>query len=408
MNSKMIWGTRLKERMKEMSKYLRYMLNGHLLFVLIIALGAGAYYYQQWVESLSESFPAEWMFIPIFTYLLTTGTIITFLKEPDKVFLLPFETKMNDYFKRSFMLSFGLQSYYILMVFLVGAPLFHKTIELPMNTLLFLLILIFLKGTNLFIRFFVDYDKDNRTGYIDFWIRLLLNGAIIYFLFQQSTMIYLIILIVLLIAYTIYFYQLAKDKSIHWDKLISIEEKKMATFYRLANLFTDVPKLKNKIKRRKLLDVLYKNIRYSQKSTFTFLFMRSFIRNGDYFGLVLRLTIIGSVLIAAFQWNVAIWLVGILFLYLTAFQLLSLWKIHDLIIWPDLYPIDEQVKKRSFLRIIFNIVFIQNVIFSLVVVFKGLLLEGILLFLFGSIFTYGFIYMVSSSTIKKWSHNERS
>jgi len=407
MNSKVIWGTRLKERMKEMSKYLRYMLNGHLLFVLIIALGAGAYYYQQWVESLSESFPGEWIFIPIYSYLLTTGTVITFLKEPDKVFLLPYESNMNDYFNRSFMLSFGLQSYYILMVFLVGAPLFHKTIELPMSTFLFLLILLFLKGTNLFIRFFVDYDKDNRTGYIDFWIRLLLNGTIMYFLFQQSILIYLIILVVLLIAYTIYFYQLAKDKSIHWDKLISIEEKKMATFYRLANLFTDVPKLKNKIKRRKLLDVLYKNIRYSQKSTFTFLFMRSFIRNGDYFGLVLRLTIIGSVLIAAFQWNVAIWLVGILFLYLTAFQLLSLWKIHDQIIWTDLYPIGEQVKKRSFLRILFYIVFIQNVIFSLVVVSKGQLLEGILLFLFGSIFTYGFIYIFSSSTIQKWSHDER-
>ena len=42
-----------------------------------------------------------------------------------------------------------------------------------------------------------------------------------------------------------------------WDLLIAQEEKRMASFYRLANLFTDVPKLKDTVKRRKWLDIIH-------------------------------------------------------------------------------------------------------------------------------------------------------
>lgn len=406
MNSKELWRKRCTQRLKEISKYLRYMLNGHLLFVLIIALGAGAYYYQQWVDNISNEFPSEWIFIPIFSYLLTKGTVTTFLQEADQVFLLPYETKMRPYFIRSFLLSFILQSYSLLIVFLIGAPLFYKTIDLTVSTPILLTIIVFIKGINLLTKFWVDFDKDGFTSVWDFIIRLLLNGTIVFMLLQNSNILFVWIILLILIAYSLYFYWQSKNKSLHWIKLISIDEKKMANFYRLANLFTDVPKMKNKIKRRKWADFILSPIRFNKESTYTFLYLRSFVRNGDYFSLVVRLTVIGSLLMAIVQWNIASWFIGLLFLYLTEFQLLSMWKIYDYIIWIQIYPVDHKIRQQSFLRIILYIGLCQSVIFSLITALFGKTVDGLVMLLIGGMFTYFFVNVVSSSTLRKWTIQE--
>ena len=52
-----------------------------------------------------------------------------------------------------------------------------------------------------------------------------------------------------------------RNKGIKWEFLIEQDERRMTAFYRLANMFTDVPKLKNKVKRREWLDgLLYGNL----------------------------------------------------------------------------------------------------------------------------------------------------
>ena len=82
-----------------------------------------------------------------------------------------------------------------------------------------------------------------------------------------------------------------------WDLLISQEEKRMASFYRLANMFTDVPKLKDTVKRRKWLDIFINRIAFSRDKTYLYLFSRAFLRSSDYLGLFIRLTVIGALAI---------------------------------------------------------------------------------------------------------------
>ncbi|GAA3330060.1 hypothetical protein GCM10020331_081060 [Ectobacillus funiculus] len=64
----------------------KYIFNDHLKFVLIFAIGAGAYYYQQWLATLTASFPTAALLAALFAVILTVGSVQTLLKPADLVF----------------------------------------------------------------------------------------------------------------------------------------------------------------------------------------------------------------------------------------------------------------------------------------------------------------------------------
>ncbi|PAF11597.1 hypothetical protein CHH61_26455, partial [Shouchella clausii] len=66
----------------------------------------------------------------------------------------------------------------------------------------------------------------------------------------------------------LFFTMKSRDKGLKWEYLIDQEERRMTSFYRLANMFTDVPKLKDRVKRRKWLDWLLSGIPFKQDATF--------------------------------------------------------------------------------------------------------------------------------------------
>ncbi len=98
-----------------------------ILLVLIFAFGAAAFYYQDWVEALDCVLSNGTNFRSSLRVLLTSGTVITFFKEPDKVFLLPIETKLQAYLRRSFLLTYIWKAYWVFMVLLVAAPIYVNT-----------------------------------------------------------------------------------------------------------------------------------------------------------------------------------------------------------------------------------------------------------------------------------------
>ena len=133
-----------------------------------------------------------------------------------------------------------------------------------------------------------------------------------------------------------------------WDLLIAQEEKRLASFYRLANLFTDVPKLKDTVKRRKWLDIFIQSHFFFQNNTYLYLFVRTFLRSSDYLGLFTRLTVIGVIALYFISFGVGQLVLSLLFIYLTGFQLLPLWNHHQNKLWIDLYPVAEKYKTVAF------------------------------------------------------------
>src|SRR5699024_7458011 len=122
-------------------------------------------------------------------------------------------------------------------------------------------------------------------------------------------------------------------------------------FYQIANMFTEVPHIKSKVKKRTFLVKLFNRFPFEKRSSFDYLYRITFIRSGDYFGMYLRLTIIGSLLIYFISNEVLTLVFASLFLYLTSFQMVPLAFHYRTNIWLDLYPVDKIWQQKSFLTL---------------------------------------------------------
>ncbi|XQY92675.1 ABC transporter permease [Metabacillus sp. HB246100] len=391
-----IWKTRINHHINETRSYLKYMLNDHLLFVFIFLAAGGALTYSRWLQSVSTDFPAVLIMTIVFTLILITSSVRTLLKDADIMFLLPMEHKMESYFKKAMFYSFISQSGIIAVTLILFTPLYGKVMNSTGVTLLIsLLLLLLMKYWNVRVSWKIDYFTEKTVKVNDLIVRLAINACGIYFIFAQQSIFFLIVLVIMAL-YDLYFGKVVGKKALKWEQLIIKEEGKKQSFYKLANLFTDVPKLKKQAKRRKYLDFLLKQVAYHQDHVYEYLFLRAFLRTGDYLGIMVRLTLIGSVIIMFLNEQlIGNLLVILLFLFLTGIQMMSLAKHFELLELPQLYPRADQKKVASFLKIVFRILVVQVIIYSVIPLMKGnILVSGSLLAIglgFAALFVYGYM-----------------
>lgn len=67
--------------LQEVRTYSKYVFNDHLKFIFVFIIGAGAYYYQQWLQTLTPSFPTALVMAVLLGLVLTAGSIQTLLKK---------------------------------------------------------------------------------------------------------------------------------------------------------------------------------------------------------------------------------------------------------------------------------------------------------------------------------------
>lgn len=77
-DEKQLWKERLGRTVKELSRYLRYIFNGHIVIVMVFLLGTAAFYYQEWIKTLPDDFPAAAVIAIILALLVTYSPIYTF------------------------------------------------------------------------------------------------------------------------------------------------------------------------------------------------------------------------------------------------------------------------------------------------------------------------------------------
>jgi ABC-2 type transport system permease protein len=391
-----LWRERLGTASKEIGRYSRYIFNGHIVIVLVFLLGTAAFYYQEWVKTLSGDFPVALLMAIILSLVVTISPIFTFVVDPDKVFLLALEERLQSYFNRSILLSFFIGLYLLVLFLGVLMPIYAQVTGSGFHHFLpFLVVLAGLKLINLYIRWRVQYYVEESTQRLDTVIRFVVNGVFLYLLFNQAAiwLIGVVAFLLLLLFFT--YYNQTKKKGLKWERLIQLEERRMMSFYRLANLFTDVPKLKDEVKRRRWLDWIPSSLPYQQDATFLHLFLQTFIRGGDYLGLWIRLTVIGGLVLYFVTFGYGQILFVVLFIYLTGFQLLPLWNHHQNKLWIQLYPVKEISKKISFQKLLFVVLSIQSLLLSIPILLKGDLVISAFALFAGIAFSYLFVYQYS-------------
>jgi len=357
---------RFAAHLKETSRYLRYIFNGHIAFAMFFFVSAAAYYYQQWLTNLPEDFPTAWIVGITFGLLVSYSPVRTLLKEPDLVFLIAAENKMGSYFRDALIYSFVIQLYIILLAGAMFGPLYFASY--PDRTgnvyLLTLLIVLIFKSGNLIANWWMLKIREPGTRQVDQAVRVLLNVAVFYFI-VAGEMLWAGVITVLFTLVFLYDLNVSrKQPGILWDLLVEKDQNRMQTFYRIANMFTDVPHLKNRVKGRHWLVALVSRVPFANRYTFDYLYRISFVRSGDYLGMYIRLIVIGGLFIY-FVPN--IWmklLFALLFLYMSVFQMMTLYHHHRTVMWIDLYPVHAGVRRQSLLKLLLQLTFIQTVIFA--------------------------------------------
>ncbi|MGI8314510.1 ABC transporter permease [Halobacillus mangrovi] len=393
-NAKELWTRRFSEHMKETSRYLKYIFNGHIAFAMLFFISALAYYYQQWLLDLPDNFPTAVITGVAFGLFASYSPVRTLLKEPDLVFLLPAEFQLNDYFKRCLYYSFIVQLYVVFLIAAALGPLYFATYpELGTEHYLMMIgVFLIVKVWNMLSNWWMLKDRNPRIRWTDQIVKAILNVVIFYFL-SKGEWVFASIVTVLLVVVVLYTYTLARQKAgLAWDLLVEKDQQRMRTFYRIANMFTDVPHLKNTVKKRHtLVQALVSKIPYRQDRTYTYLYRITFTRSSDYLGMYFRLVIIGGLAI----WFVPnVWVkiaFAILFLYLSAFQMMTLWNHHRTVVWLDLYPVRQEWKQQALLQWLRQLMLFQTFLFGLLFLLQWNPLGLAIVWAGGSLFSFAFI-----------------
>ncbi|WP_121639305.1 ABC transporter permease [Virgibacillus sp. Bac330] len=392
-NSHHFFKERFSAHLKETSRYLRYIFNGHIAIAMLFFISALAVYYQKWLQEIPDDFPAAWVISIVFGLIASYSPVRTLLKEPDLVFLIPAEQKMKAYFRNAIAYSFTIQLYLVFLAAAALGPLYTTVFANRAGVvyLITIVLLLVFKFANLIANWWMLKVRERDSRLIDTVVRTVLNIAVFYFFISGSMLLAGITTLLFAIVF-LYDYQIASKRSgLLWDLLVEKDQSRMQAFYRLANMFADVPHLKSQVKKRHWLVRIVSQVPFTRTATYDYLYRITLIRSGDYLGIYMRLVVIGGVLIYVIP---PLWLkiiFALLFLYLSSFQMMTLYQHHRTILWLDLYPVSLQIRQQSLLKLLLQLSIVQVILFTALFIVMGIYIGAMITFAGGIIFSWLFV-----------------
>lgn len=381
-----LWNERLRRHQLNQFKYLRLIFNDNFVLAFIVLIGALGFWYSNLLGTIQHQLVLGKPIVIVLLLLATqVGGIATLLEEPDSTFLLVKEKDFYQYFKAaknysSFMLVVTLA----LVNFLLSAFASRGAGLHILDIVVIAIGLIIFKLGSLNINLMEIYSRA-KLG--NFNLRLISNVVLLLALIVST---YCFSWTMIIVAVIYYFFLNAQTKplemsgQLNWDYAIETENQRMFRIKRFYNLFTDVPGVNSKIKRRKWLDGLYRPIKLESKNTYLFLFARGFVRNNEYIGLFLRLTVIQAIMLALIDNFYISLIVEMLFIYLVGFQLKPYFKEVMQNLMQRLYPISGKTKIADFTKLSTAILSIQWVISALAILYKfGLSVNSLIIIVAG-------------------------
>lgn len=381
---------RLRLYHKRMMKYMRYVFNDHFILVCMFLMGGLGLYYSQLIKTLPRGFtPGLWLVGLVWLTLLHFGQIATLLESADVVFLLPKERQLNQYLKKA--LNYSVWLPFLLLAFATGVtmPLIVLAGKASFSSFIwYVLMLWLLKYSHLQVMKHKFYQGVKLQASYLFWLAT--SGCLIMIALVLNPLLGLagaVIQVVILL----FLGKKVEARPLDWLKAVGLEENRLHRIYQFINLFTDVPEITAKVKRRKFLDPFLKKIPPLKKNTYLYLFSRRFLRGTEYSGLYLRLVFVGGLILYFLQDLRFILGIGLLFIYLIGFQLIPLYNQFNYMILTELYPVPTQQKQQALQKLILILLMIVAAIFALITMIQqrellsgaltlGILVIGVLLF----------------------------
>ena len=395
---------RMTDHIKLLNRYLRYISNGHFMIALFFLIVTLSVYYQKWLETLSPNFPVSLVIALALGLVASYNPIQMFLKEPDKVYLIVKEKEMVRYFRLTLLYNYIVQLYLVFLVMGALFPLYSTAYPDKQSTdyLLLFVVLVIVKAWNMVTNWWMFKIRHAANRTFDKILRTALSIALFYFLLVGEFFIIVAILYFIVIIND-YIYS-KKQFGLAWDVLIDNDQHRLALFYRFASMFANVPQAKKYLKKRRIWAKLVNQyIPFQHEKTYDYLYRLTFFRSTDYFNMYVRLIVVGSIVIL-FVGNV--WLkiaLAILFLYMTNFQMVTLYYHHRTNMWLDLYPIANVRKEKAFIKWLTQLTFVQTIIFAALFLIWMDFFSLLITFVGGCIFNYLFNNMYVKRKIESSS-----
>lgn len=370
---------RRQRHQKKMMKYMRYVLNDHFVLVCLFLLGGLGFYYSNLLKQLPPHFPWSLPIVGIIWWLvLPLGRLATLVEPADMTFLLPKETEMGGYLSRGIRHSLALPFTIELLICGALLPLVILAKQISFANFFFFLVMLWgLKFSHLRIQR-LAYYQDTRTQVTRLTISWLITSGLIIFVGLYGPAWLGMLAAILTVGAFVSLTQ-EKGRLLDWSKMIDQENSRLHRIYQFINLFTDVPEIEAKVRRRKYLDGLLARISFKQENTYLYLFARGALRGAEFGGLFFRLLIVGGILL--FSLNDFRFIVGVslLFIYLIGFQMIPLYKQFDYISALRLYPVPQKFKRQALQRLMVILLIAAAIIFTLCSLLQSSIVESFIL-----------------------------
>lgn len=381
-----LWNERLRRHQLSQFKYLRLIFNDNFVLAFIVLIGALGFWYSNLLGTIHRTLVLGKPIVIILLFLaVQVGGIATLLEEPDSTFLLVKEKDFYKYFKAAKNYSSFVPVVTLALVNFLLSAFASRGAGLKVIDIVAIAVgLIVYKLAFLNVNLMELYD---RAHFGSISMRLASNILLIVALIVST---YLFSWTMLIVGVVYYLYlntqvqTLETSGQLQWKLAIETENQRMFRIKRFYNLFTDVPGVNSKIKRRKWLDGLLTPIKPVASNTYLYLFARGFVRNNEYIGLFLRLTIIQAIMLALIDNFYISLIVEMLFIYLVGFQLKPYFKEVMQNLMQRLYPISGKTKIVDFTKLSTIILSIQWLISALAILYKfGLSLNSLIIIVAG-------------------------
>ncbi|WP_277630214.1 ABC transporter permease [Atopococcus tabaci] len=359
------WKKRERTHQKKLFKYLKYVFNDHFVLLLLLILGAGGYGYSEYVKTLSPEavFPRIVIWLLLFAALFV-GRFATLLQPADMVFLLPLETEMGRVMQKLKRRSFILPASLLLLGSAAAMPLLVALGEAEFSHWLVV------AGTLWILK---DSELDWQAASLKIASKRRKNQCAVgiygLFLLVLFLMVFVSVWTGLPVALAgnvglRYFYKkVHQSNRLQWEEAIQTEKARLQRIYRFINLFTDIPALTDRPKRRKWADAFIQRIPTQKNSPYLYLYLRGFVRGSSYSGLFFQLTGIGAVLIWLVDWTEIGIAIGVIGLYLIGFQLIPLYYHFDESLLLRLYPLVASGKIAAVQKVLLLLLLITSGLF---------------------------------------------
>ena len=380
-NIKNIFDDRRRRERETRVTYSKYIFNSHLVMFLIIVLGAGLINYSQWLENASK-LEMKTVFIAasaIFSYLLVSLKVKTFIKEADAIFLLPLEKYYGKVAIKTGIILTSIHLLFLVIFYFIIEPLLSRIGGISgleeftgiVGAQFFMLIVGVM--VNVFYRLAEAIYFEKK-----FFMKILLFMNIfvtILEVFGKYNYLEYVTLVVSIIMLIIIFKNYSNAKkalslndgigySLKWNDAAEYDKHREENY----SMFVDVPLNGIKVARRKYFDILLPKLtekNFTVENSFKYYYHRVFLRQENTVFLALRLMLIAGIIIYSFN-NVYVSLVVIIsYSYLTIIQLVPLYKQISNNIWHSILPVNEEIKIKSFKNLLTAVILITTFILTL-------------------------------------------